>query len=168
MEGAPLTTLLFQGGSPRGRFAGSPQGAAPARSAPLKQERRGAPSPPTHPPHNHSLLWCCPIGQGGSPNGPPQLTRPSGASGLCCALRACCWDGGYAPQNDKKKGEAPERTSPKYSRVTNGQHHHTEYCHTGELINRCTNLQANHKKNHTNQLHNNYYSKLIVINNVPS
>lgn len=103
MEGAPLTTLLFQGGSPRGRFAGSPQGAAPARSAPLKQERRGAPSTPTLPPHNHSLLWCCPKGQGGSPNGPPQLTRPSGASGLCCALRACCWKGGYAPPNDKKR-----------------------------------------------------------------
>lgn len=138
-EGAPLTTLLFQGGSPRGRFAGSPQGAAPARSAPLKQERRGAPSPPTLPPHNHSLLWCCPIGQGGSPNGPPQLTRPSGASGLCCALRACCWDGGYAPKNYKKKGEDHERSPPKYSRVTNGQHHHTEYNQPGELINKCTN-----------------------------
>lgn len=103
MEGAPLTTLLFQGGSPRGRFAGSQQGAAPARSAPLKQERRGAPSPPTLTPHNHSLLWCCPIGQGGSTNVPPQLTRPSGASSLRCALRACCRDGGYAPQNGKKK-----------------------------------------------------------------
>ena len=102
-EVAPLTTLLFQGGSPRGRFAGSPQGAAPARSAPLKQERRGATSPPTLPPHNHSLLWCCPVGQGGSPNGPPQLTRPSGASGICCALRACCWDGGYAPTKRQKK-----------------------------------------------------------------
>ena len=45
-EGAPLTTLFYQGGSPRGRFAGSPQGAAPARSAPLIKERRGAPSPP--------------------------------------------------------------------------------------------------------------------------
>lgn len=107
MEGAPLTTLLFQGGSPRGRFAGSPQGAAPARSAPLIQERRGAPSPPTLPPHNHSLLCCCPIGQGGSPNGPPQSTRPTGASSLRCALRACCRDGGYAPAN-KKKARTPK------------------------------------------------------------
>lgn len=139
MEGAPLTTLLFQGGSPRGRFAGSPQGAAPARSAPLKQERRGAPSTPTLPPHNHSLLWCCPKGQGGSPNGPPQLTRPTGASGLCCALRACCWNGGYAPPKQQKKGEDQEKSPPEYSWMTNGQHHHTEHSQIGELINRCTN-----------------------------
>lgn len=155
-EGAPLTTLLFQGGSQRGRFAGSPQGAAPARAAPLKQERRGAPSPPTLPPHNHSLLWCCPVGQGGSPYGHPQSTRPTGASSLRCALRACCRDGGYAPPNNKKKGEDHERSPPKYSWVINGQHHHTEYSHIGELINRCTNLNTNHKKNHTNQLHHNY------------
>ena len=138
-EGAPLTTLFFQGGSPRGRFAGSPQGAAPARSAPLKKERRGAPSPPTLPPHNHSLLWCCPKGQGGSPYGPPQITRPSGASGLRCALRACSRNGGYAPPKQQQKGEDLERSPPEYSRVTNGQHYHTEYYQTGELINRCTN-----------------------------
>lgn len=110
-EGAPLTTLFIQGGSPRGRFAGSPSG-APARSASLNKERRGAPSPPTHPPHNHSLLWCCPNGQGGSPNGPPQLTRPPGASGLRCALRACGWDGGFAPPSYTKKGEEPESSPP--------------------------------------------------------
>lgn len=69
--------------------------------------------------------------------------------------------GATPPQNEKKKGEAPERTSPKYSRVTNGQHHHTEYCHTGALINRCTNLQANHKKNHTNQLHPRSYEPRV-------
>ena len=148
-EGAPLTTLFFQGGSPRGRFTGSPQGAAPARSAPLKKERRGAPSPPTPPPHNHSLLWCCPKGQGGSPNGPPQLTRPAGASSLCCALRACCRDGGYAPPKRQKKRRGPRMNLTK---ILEGNKWAT-LPHRVQLNrrnkNRCTNLKANHKNNHT-------------------
>ena len=102
-EGAPLTTLFFQGGSPRGRFAGSPQGAAPARSAPLKKERRGAPSPPTLPPHNHSLLCVALRGKAAALTGPRNQHALRARLVYAAPFGLAAGTGATPPQNDKKK-----------------------------------------------------------------